>query len=527
MFQRFIILLPIFLFLSFLSVAHANSLSVKSKTLKNGAHFEPIKCWFDLTSLPSGFKGLSWASGFKVRRIECGHFFTRKEQGKSFFRLPIVIIRDSLWNNSKNPVLHIAGGPGGSSWLNQKDISEFWLPYIDKADWQHDIVLFDARGTGLSKPALHCDYLFEDSLALLGKDFQPEEEAKSYYNLAQKCYQKLVKNQDQLAALKQLGTPKSADDLEDLANLLGIESWHLFGVSYGTRLALEVERRHPDKVASLILDSVYPQEIDGEETLPSLYLDSLEGIINACATDPHCSKHYAHLGNKLHDVLRRLQKKPMTLMLKDGNKPIKFVLTPSRLFSVLFDAGYSIESIVIVPNAIHSLYAGNTDPVRFLAQLSLELMSDKNFSNPVFMEVQCNENEIKNQKRHVENIIKKYKNYPVLKRWQLAFFTENVCKSWGAEEVDQSFHRPVDSEKPVLIFAGKFDNVTPSKWGRMLAKRLAKSEYHEFKASGHGVLFDVDCAKKIVRRFLNPEKNYSHDCQSKGRILWEAPDVKG
>lgn len=524
--MRTILLLLLSLFLSCLSVAHANSLSAKNKTLKNGAHFELTKCWFDLTSLPSGFKGLSWASGLKVRRIECGYLFTRKEQGKSYFRLPIVIIRNSLWKNSKNPVLNIPGGPGSSSWLNQKDISEFWLPYIDKADWQHDIVLFDARGTGLSKPALHCDHFFEDSVALLGKNFQPEEEAKSYYNLAKKCYQKLASKPDKLAALKQLGTAKSADDLADLASLLGVEAWHLFGTSYGTRLALEVERRHPDKVASLILDSVYPQEIDGDETLPDLYLDSLERIINACSSDSQCSKHYSQLDKKLHDILRRLQKKPITLMLKDGNKLVKYVLTPSRLFSILFDAGYSIESIVVVPNAIHSLHAGDTDPLRFLAQISLELMRDKDFSNPVFMEVECNENEIKNQKTHVENIIKKYKNYPILKRWQLASFNEDVCKPWGSKEVDSRFHHPVYSDKPTLIFAGAFDNVTPSTWGRQLAKHLTKSEYHEFKASGHGVLFDVDCAKKIVRRFLNPEKNYPKDCQSKDRILWESPDIK-
>ena len=522
LFKRLIIFLPVFIFFV-LTVTHANSLSVKSKTLKNGARYESSECWFNLTSFPSGFQNLSWASGLKIRRIECGYLFTRKEQGKSFFQLPIVIIRNSLWQNSKKPILYIAGGPGSSSWLSQKDLSDFWLPYIDDIDWQHDFVMFDTRGTGLSKPALHCEHFLENTLAIFSKNLQPEEEAKSYFNIAQNCHQKMSK--EQLAAIKQLGTQKSANDIADLADLLNIESWHLYGTSYGTRLALEVERHHPDKVASLILDSVYPLEVDGEETLPGLYLDSLKRIIDACANDSECSAHFPQLGKELQELFKQLQKKPITFTLSVNNKPVKYILTPARLFSVLFDAGYSIESIVVVPNAIHSLYLGVKEPIQFLIQWSLELMRDNEFSNPVFMEVECNENEIKNQRIHVENIIKKYKNYPVLKRWQLAFFTEDICKSWGAKEVNKSFHQALHSDKPALIFAGKLDNVTPSKWGKLLSKDLTNSEYHEFKASAHGVLFDVDCAKEIVRGFLNPEKQPSKNCHSKDIIKWEVPKL--
>jgi len=340
--------------------------------------------------------------------------------------------------------------------------------------------------------------------------------------MARQCHQKLNKNQRD--AIKQLGTKKSADDLADLAELLKIDAWHLYGTSYGTRLALEVERRHPDKVASLILDSVYPQDIDGEETLPALYLDSLEGIINACNKDARCVKYYPHLKRELHQVLQRLNKNPLVLMLNNKDKPIKFVLTPARFFSILYDAGYSIESIVTVPNAIHSLHEGITLPIEYLAKWSIELMRDKDFSNPVFIEVECNENEIQNQRVHIANIIKKYQNYPILKRWQLASFKEDVCQSWGAKEVEKSFHHAVYSDKPALIFAGKFDSVTPAKWGYLVSKHLKKSKFYEFNNSAHGVLFDVDCAKEIVRQFLNPKIKAPKQCQTNKQIKWEVPD---
>jgi len=516
--KRPILLFSVFIFFLFLTGVYANSLSVKSNTLVNGARYESSKCWFNLTSLPSGFQNLSWASGAKIRRIECGYLHTRKEHRKSFFRLPIVILRNSLLRNSKKPVLFIAGGPGSSAWLSQSDLSDFWLPHFDDINWQHDFVIYDPRGTGLSQPALHCNHFFEDSLALFSKNLQPEEEAKAYFKIAKNCHQQMTK--DQLAAIQQLGTLKSADDIADLADLMGIESWHLYGTSYGTRLALEVERSHPDKVASLILDSVYPLEVDGEETLPDLYLDSVEGMINACTKDAKCSASFPRLMKEFHQLLRQLQKKPIALSLSNAGKPVKYILTSARLFSVLFDAGYSIESIVSVPNAIHALFLGNKKPIQFLTQWSLDLMRDKEFSNPVFMEVECNEGEIQDQRAHVEKIIKKYKNYPVLKRWQLAFFKEDICKSWGVKEVNKEFHQAVLSDKPALIFAGKFDSVTPAKWGKLLSKDLTNSQYHEFQNSAHGVLFDVDCAKIIVRAFLNPEIKPSQSCHSKNKIDW-------
>ena len=521
--------MALFLSLFFLANKHANSLAMQRHVLQNGARFEATQCQFSLSSIPFGYQTISWASG-KIRRIECGFLSTRKEQGKSFFRLPIVIIRDSFWYNSKSPVLNISGGPGGSTWLEEEGISIFWLTFFDEADWQHDLVLFDARGTGSSQPALQCKNFYKGLVAIFTKDLQPEEEAKAENELTKHCYQVLASSDD-LGALQHLGTRRSADDLADLATLFKIDSWHLYGTSYGTRLALEVARRHPKKVASLILDSVYPQEFDGEETLPALYLDSLKGIFKACAADAKCSRHYPNLNKQFNDIMQGLQKKPAILTFGNADKPIEFILTPSRFFSVLFNAGYAIDNIVVVPNAIHSLHAGSTDAIGFLVQVSLELMRDESFSDPVFMEVECNENEIKNQHIHIQNIRAKYKNYPVLKRWQLALFKESVCKPWGAKEVDNSFHLPVNSEKPALIFAGKFDSVTPTKWGKALAKHLPNSEYHEFQASAHAVLFEVDCAKTIVRRFLNPEKNYSNGCQIKDgiykeQVLWEPPDVK-
>ncbi len=518
--------------LLFIIVMYPHSLRIKNTELNNGAYFEATDCWFEARSFPQGFKPYDWLFGLKMQRIECGYMTTRKEQGESFFRLPVVIIRHSLWRNSKHPVINISGGPGASAWLDNESINSFWLPSIEDNDWQHDIVLYDSRATGLSEPALHCENFFQDTLALLSKNLQPEEESSLGYQLLLNCHQQLSHDKQKINALHHLGTIKNAADIADLAHLLKVDAWHLYGTSYGTRLALEVARQHPDVVKSIILDSVYPQEIDGEETMPDLYLDAVEGILNACDNELTCDLEYANLQKKLHIILQRLQSKPITLSLKHKGQSVNLVLTPSRFFSLLYDTGYSISTVVAVPNVIQSFYRGNLDAVYFLAQNSLDMMLDESFSNPVYLEVECNENEIRNPQAYINHINKKYQHYPVLKRWQLSTVKDDVCNIWGSKESDESFHQPVITDKPTLILTGQLDSATPPEWGKTVASRLPNSEYHEFKASGHAVLYNVACSKNIVRRFLNPDKNYPAACQSNEpydngqRVVWDSPNME-
>ena len=522
--------MALILLLLVIMVMYSYSLKAKSSTLANGANFEPQSCWFDHSFFPNGVRGDLPLYGLNLKRIECGYLRTRKEEGKSFFRLPIIIVRDSFWKNSEKPVINIAGGPGAASWLDQDSIDNFWLPSIQSNNWHHDMVLFDARGTGMSEPALHCDSFFKDSLSLLGKALGPEEEASANYKMLKRCRESLLASKTNFDALHHLGTQRSANDIADLGDLLQIDAWHLYGTSYGTRLALEVERKHPTKVSSMILDSVYPQEIDGEETMPDLFVDAVEGMLKACDDEPTCALQFSQLQEKLHVVLKRLSFDPVELILEFNDEPVDYVVTAARFYTLLYDAGYDINSVIEVPNVIQSLYVGRLEALQMLAQNSLDMMLDESFSNPVYMEVECNENEVRDKQAFIEKINRKYAPYPILKRWQMASLKKDLCKLWGNQEADEQFHQPVQTNKPTLVLGGVLDSATPAKWSRDVAQRLPNSEYHEFKASAHAVLYNVPCSKSIVRRFLNPDKQYPPGCQSDNpfydgqRVVWSSSD---
>jgi pimeloyl-ACP methyl ester carboxylesterase len=135
----------------------------------------------------------------------------------------------------------VAGGPG------QGSADVFDLGSRSSADDFHDVfpgwtlVAVDGRGTGRSGP-LHCPML--NPLRL---------DAAS---LATACAKRLGVRRDFY------GTADQAEDIDAVRSALGYDSIALYGVSYGTKLALSYALAHPDHVERLLLDSVALPEGD-------------------------------------------------------------------------------------------------------------------------------------------------------------------------------------------------------------------------------------------------------------------------
>jgi proline iminopeptidase len=113
-------------------------------------------------------------------------------------------------NPEGTPVVFLHGGPGGG-------IIPDYRRYFDPAAYR--VVLFDQRGSGRSTPH---------------------------------------------ASLEENTTWALVEDIEKLRGHLGVETWHVFGGSWGSTLSLAYAETHPGRVRSLTLRGIFlcrPKEI--------------------------------------------------------------------------------------------------------------------------------------------------------------------------------------------------------------------------------------------------------------------------
>lgn len=143
-----------------------------------------------------------------------------------------------------DPYVHLMGGQGqGYAVLNELAM----LPDLI----HRDVITLEQRGTQLALPFFGCPGV-EGGLNGIDQNLVSQPSSADPAEI-RRCE----------AEIKQAGIDKngydtaaSADDLWDLKQLLGIDQWNLFGVSYGGRTAESFLRKHPGAARSLILDSI-------------------------------------------------------------------------------------------------------------------------------------------------------------------------------------------------------------------------------------------------------------------------------
>jgi pimeloyl-ACP methyl ester carboxylesterase len=184
-------------------------------------------------------------------------------------------------------LLVLSGGPGQPG-----------LPilhgYVSRAlsaeQQQYRIVVFDQRGTGVG--ALDCKALQHE---MGSSDLTPP---KAFAVRA--CARKLGGRR------QFFGTDDTVADMEDLRQALGVDTWSLDGISYGTYTGERYGLAHPSHVSKLVLDSVVPQV--GETDLGVYGFAAVRRVFRSvcgtgCLADIATVVRRDHLGPQLFDAL--------------------------------------------------------------------------------------------------------------------------------------------------------------------------------------------------------------------------------
>ena len=128
------------------------------------------------------------------------------------------------------------------------------------------------------------------------------------------CHARLTRKSIDLSAYN---TVNDAADIADLRVALGLPLMNIYGVSYGTRVALAVMRYFPTGIRSVVLDSIVPPQYN-------LFSDGLlaegrafDALTGGCTLDTRCSRKYPHLKRTFDRLLTRLNRHPAQFKIRD------------------------------------------------------------------------------------------------------------------------------------------------------------------------------------------------------------------
>ncbi len=429
----------------------------------------------------SAFEGLD-VSGVTV---QCGYLIipeNRSNPQSRTIKVAYALVKASGANPQPDPLVFLTGGPGntainGISGWSRED---------------RDTILVDPRGLGYSQPAMQCPPQNIPGTSTQATAPTAEELLAQNLQWAQSCRDLLVSQGFDLTAYN---TMASAGDLNDLRQALGYSEWNLYGISYGTRLALETMRTYPAGIRSVVLDSVLPPEVDlwrGELTSMA---GSFSALFAACKADPACNHDYPDLESKFYETIQRFDKNPVRLTVADGNsgKTKQVWVNGATIIDGISQEMMSPYLVQIAPITITQLHAGNYSSFENLYSNLYSGMYNFAFHNTVL----CHD---------VGGLFNAEQFHAELEKYPTHFAGDEqaaICQLWGAGQADPAEYQPVQSDIPTLLLTGgNYDPVTPPAYAKLAASALTHGYLFEFPAYSHETT-NNECPIAMMNDFLN------------------------
>ncbi len=413
----------------------------------------------------------------------------------------------------QSAVVALAGGPGQAAIPLASDTATAIAPALGG----RDLVMFDQRGTGASGP-LACRALEgEGGLATIGEAFE-------------RCALQIG------ATRGSYTTSESVGDIEALRQAMGYQKLVLFGVSYGTKVALRYAERYPQNIESLLLDSVVPPEKNDPFALATFA--AMKPAFEELCAGRACA---GITGNPLADLARltaKLHKHALNGYVYDGSgKRRRTAMSDVGLLNLIAAGDLNPALRALLPASVQSALRGDPDPLLRLNLLSEGLTpnlpgtptasaagssqatsradeSSDGIDEALFIDTTCEEMAFPWQRSaapgtRVEEALGALRALPTSAFYPFnpsVEWTDSVlpgCAQWPNVAPPPPAIAPLPSV-PTLILSGAQDLRTPTTGAETVASRIPGAQLVVVPFTGHSVIgADFSgCAQTAVKAFF-------------------------
>ncbi len=451
--------------------------------------------------------------------VECGYLAVYEDQTDTraadsrIIRLALAIFHPPAGASHADPVLYLSGGPGASAlktFAHQYEIMS--APVFESG---RDLIIFDQRGIGVSRPALNCWEFNELLLEVMDRELDDQEindeqAAEMALERLQACRDRLAMEAD----LSAYNSVNSAADVENIRTALGYDQINLWGGSYGTRLAFEVMRLYPEGIRSVVLDAVYPPDVDLYHSAPANFQRALDQLYASCAANPVCSAAYPDLEQVLLSTVARLNQQPVTREIEvyGLDKTFQARVNGNILLAQVFQLLYDSKMRYFIPRIIYDVSAGDFDYMDKVQGSIISLMEIS--SRGMMLSVQCREElAFSDQEMYWKALSVHPQLSGMFRDSIIGGLAYKACEIWDVGQAEVSANEPVVSDLPALIMNGEYDPVTPPEWGNRAAETLDNVFVYEFPGIGHGASLTHPCPTSMFVAFLtNPYSAPDSSC---------------
>ncbi len=377
------------------------------------------------------------------------------------------------WADVTSPVVNmvLAGGPGDSGTGLLSGISAARAAALLDLTGG-DVIAFDQRGSGRSRPSLA---LPERTPLPLEAEGSPALWLPVMADAARAAARRFEARGVRLASYT---SAENADDVDAVRRAFGYATMHVWGRSYGSHLALATVRRHPGSVARLIL--VSPEGPDHTYKLPAL-TDAVIARIAERAGVPE-------LPATIRMVIARLRREPVMVEVAGPDGVSRRVTIGA--FDMQWLTAQALgdpRTLATLPAAYREMAAGD---FRGMGAVALAARSQWRLGSGMKYMMDLASHASPARLRRIEReartaLLGNAINFPLM----------GLRKAWPAVDLGGAYREPVRSAVPTLILVGDLDARTPVENAREIARGLSHAQVvvvenaaHQFDLFGDAVL---------------------------------------